>query len=634
MEPRLTLHLAGPFTATDARQRPLDALPRRGQAILAYLALQPGWSAPRGALTALIWGDRGEEQARASLRQELSQLRKILPEAVIDASRSHVWLSPDAVAVDEAAEGALLEGFDLHAGGFEDWLRDARLASSQRRRDAAVAAGQAALRDGDIAGAMAAARRALRLDPGAEPAMQLLLRAAVHAEDRAGAMADFARFRDHLRRDLDVAPASATLELAEALKRPAATRPPDHVRQAATWQQMRPVLAVLPFAEIGAEAGDMFAEGVVEEITATLSRAHEFHIIARQSALAVAAEDRDPVATGRRLGADYLLDGSVRRSGERVRITTRLVEAATGRAIWSERFDDRLDDLFELQDRIALQCAAAVAPSLRTAEITRARHRAETDRSVHELVLTAYPHIWRHSRADNAAAIAILGQALARDPRYPVALGMKAWCHAGQCAYLWTEDPEADRAEARALVARAISETLEDAPTLVACSSATSMVSTDLALAEDLNGRALWLDPNNAWGWTQAGWIATYKDATDDALGHFARAERLSPLDPFRFMILFGKAGAMVRQGRLDAAAALVTEGIRITPGATWAYRMLAAIQVLGGDTAAAEQAARRLRAAYPGLTLSYLKACLPPTWANLDPRWLDAMATAGIAAD
>ncbi|WP_116130934.1 BTAD domain-containing putative transcriptional regulator [Tropicimonas sp. IMCC34043] len=633
METRLTLHLSGPFAALDSRGAAVDNLPRRGQAILAYLASQPGCTAPRGVLTSLIWGDRGEEQARASLRQELSQLRKALPDGVIDASRSQVWLNPANIAIVEQAEAPFLDGFDLHAGDFDDWLRDARLNSALRRRDAAIGEGQSALRNGQPGDAMIRARTALRLDPSSETAMQLLLRAAAQVEDRAGTIAEFARFRDTLKRELDVEPASVTLELVEALRRPTA-RAADQLRHDASWQNMRPVLAVLPFGEIGADPGDMFAEGIVEEITATLSRAHEFHIIARQSTVALQAERLDHIAAGKRLGADYLLEGNVRRAGDRVRITAQLVEAASGRTIWSERYDDRIDDLFDLQDRIAEHVAIAVGPSLRSAEINRARRRSETDRSVYELVLTAYPHIWRHRREDNAQAIAILGQALDRDPTYPVALGMKAWCHAGQCAYLWTADPEADRAMANSLVARAIAETLEDSPTLVACAAAKSMISDDLALSEDLNERALWLDPNNAWGWTQAGWIANYKGDPDGALRSFERAERLSPLDPYRFMILFGKAGTMVAHGRYDEATALVTEGIRTTPGATWAYRMLAAIHTLAGNHDAAAQAARHLRAAYPGLTLSYLTACLPPTWRNLDPRWVDSMVAAGVEAD
>jgi tetratricopeptide (TPR) repeat protein len=315
-----------------------------------------------------------------------------------------------------------------------------------------------------------------------------------------------------------------------------------------------------------------------------------------------------------------------------VRIGVQLVDVSSGRAIWSDRFDDRMDDLFDLQDRIAEAVGSAVAPSLRSAEIIRARHQRETDRSVYELVLTSYPHIWRHQREDNERAIKILGKALEQDPTYPVALGMKAWCHAGQCGYFWAKDPEAERATAKALVSRAIAETLDDAPTLVACASATSMISDDLALAADLNSRALWLDPNNAWGWTQAGWIANYSQDPDTALANFERAERLSPLDPFRFMIMFGKAGAMVKKRDYASAVDLVEEGIRVTPGANWAYRMLAAIHTLAGDKAAAHAAAAKLHAAFPNLTVDYVKACLPPTWGEMEPRWVDSMLAAGIA--
>ncbi len=139
----------------------------------------------------------------------------------------------------------------------------------------------------------------------------------------------------------------------------------------------------------------------------------------------------------RLLGADYLLEGSVRRAGERVRISAQLLRGTDGHMLWSERFDDRLDDLFDLQDRIAAQVAGQVSPSLRAAEIVRASQRAPGNRTVYELMLTAYPLFWSLRQDENAQAGALLDNALGRDPEYLPAIALRAWVHAHQNTYMW-----------------------------------------------------------------------------------------------------------------------------------------------------------------------------------------------------
>jgi len=142
----------------------------------------------------------------------------------------------------------------------------------------------------------------------------------------------------------------------------------------------RPSLAVLPFDELGAPDTDMFADGVVEEITSALSRVHEFHVVARQSAYALADRGVDALKAAARLGTDYLVEGSLRRAGDRVRISVQLIDGKSANTLWAHRFDDRLDDLFDLQDRIAAQVAGQISPNLRTAEIARASDRPPTGR--------------------------------------------------------------------------------------------------------------------------------------------------------------------------------------------------------------------------------------------------------------
>lgn len=539
----LTLHLHGPFRLTTADGDAVPGLSRRAQAMLAYLACQPGLRAERGLLADLLWSDRSEVQARASLRQEISVLRRALPGGVLTADRQAVWLDPALIATDTSGPGEVLQGFDLPSEGFEDWLRTAR------------------------AGAAAA------------PAPP-------------------------------VATALATT----------------------TARRDRPSLAVLPFDELGAPDTDMFADGVVEEITSALSRVKEFHVIARQSAYALRGDALDVPQAATRLGARYVVEGSVRRAGGRVRITVQLVDGADGRTIWTARFDDHLDDLFDLQDRIAAQVAGQLGPSLRAAEINRASTRPPQDRTAYELFLSAYPHFWSLRQAGNDTAGRLLDQALARDPGFVPAMALRGWVHAHETTYMWSSDPARERALALDLANRAAEAATDHAPTLVAIAGAFGQTSSDRRLAQTWIDRALQIDPNNAWAWIRQGWLHQYLADVDASLDAFDRAERLSPLDPFLHQITFGRAAAHYRFAKDPTRGlAMIEDGLRRHPGVLWPLRMVAAASIRLGNVDRARSAAQQLLTALPHVTVSYLKACLPPIAIHFDDSYFDDLARAGI---
>lgn len=534
MTTRLTLTLNGNFAA-ETPDGPIDRIGRRGQAMLAYLALAPRQRATRAAVMTLLWGDRSEDQARASLRQELSTLRRALPEGTLDADRNDVWL--ENTVVDEAAAGEFLAGFDLRSEPFEDWLRETR----QQARPTASAA----------------------------------------------------------------PPASASGD--------------------------RPSLAVLPFEDLTPGGEDFFADGVVEEITGALSRVREFDVIARQSVCALGPGRLGHSQVGAHLGVAYLLEGSIRRAGDNVRISVQLISADDGRTLWSERFDDRLDDLFALQDRIAAQVAGHIAPHLRTAEILRAGTKPPADRTAYELVLSAYPHFWSHRKDGNREALRFYESALARDPTYALALAMKAWCHAQEAAYIWSDDPARERALAAENADLAARHAGNHAPTLVAICAAISLTTDDQPRAKTFIDRALAVDPNSAWGWLRSGWLHCLFNEPLLALEHFARAERLSPLDPFTFNIQFGKANANAELGNYDEAIRLVKHGLDMAPGVEWAYRMLAAYCGMKGDEKGAADAAARYLRHYPGITIARMKASMPPSIFLTHKAYFEGMRRAGI---
>ena len=399
---------------------------------------------------------------------------------------------------------------------------------------------------------------------------------------------------------------------------------------AQTWSDGMPALAVLPFHYLADDPQDVLADGIVDEITSALSRAHEFQVIARQSAFALRDRQADAPAAARMLGADYLVEGTIRQSGERLRIGVSLLDK-DGHRLWSDRFDDTLDDLFDLQDRIAAKVAGQLPGKVRAAEIVSAERDRPVANEARAWVMRALPHFWAHRREANARAIDLFSRALEIDGNDLRALAYKAWAVAQQPSYMWSEDAEADRAEAFRLASRAAEQVEDDAPALVAISAAFSMATADGARALAFARRALDLDPNNAWGRMRFGWALLYDQRPAEALVEFDRARRLSPLDPFLFNMRIGTAAAQADLGEIDLAIRLVHEALMNTPGIDWAYRLLASLYGRMGDLPNATAAGRKLLEAHPGLTLDRLMASLPPAVAEKNPDYLEGLRAAGI---
>ncbi len=521
---RIHIHVRGPLRLLAEDGQPLDDVSRRGQALLVYLALSPSARAERTTLADLLWGDRGEVQARASLRQELSVLRRALPDDVFDANRQQVWLVPGKVVVDQSGDGEVLQGFDIRAEAFEDWLRQER----QGQVDA------------------------------------------------------------------------------PQLRQP-------------RWRDGRPTLAVMPFQDFSG-SGTAFGDGVVEDITLALSRVHDFDVIARQSVVAAVAQNPRQVADA--LGADYLVEGSIRAAGERVRIAVQMIDAADGRMLWSERFDDLMDDLFDLQDRIAAQVAGQLSPRVRAAEIARAGRCSWATSSAYELHLTALPHFWAHTKSENAKALGILTEALARDRSFVPAIAYKAWALGQQPSYMWSDDPNRDHEEALSLAREIASKADDHAPSLVALSAVHALSDNDPELSHHYARRALEIDPNNAWGWMRLGWAEHYRRPSEEAVSHFDKAMELSPLDPFFFLFHLGKSATYRELGQLELALEELDAGFRANPGITWALRMYVGTYTLMGEHEKAAEMASRFLAHYPHVTADYLKASWPPAISQNHTRY------------
>ncbi len=392
-----------------------------------------------------------------------------------------------------------------------------------------------------------------------------------------------------------------------------------------------PRVVVLPFREIGPPADDFFADGVVEEVTNQLSCVRDFAVIARQSAYSLNGRDPDLRTVGRELGARYAVTGSIRRSGERLRISVQLSDARSGDQIWSARYDELLDDLFDLQDRIASHVAGALSPSIRASEIASARAVPPADRGAYALLMSAYPHFWAHREEENARAIELLDMALARNPDEFRARALRAWSHAQQACYMWTTEPLEARARAAADAEAAALAAGDHAPSLVAIGAAVGMTTMAHEKARALLERAVSLDPNSAWGWLRMGWNHSYLADPAQALACFDKAEDLSPRDPFLFNIHFGRGFAHGLLGDYAAAATLFERGMMAGPGVTWAYRDLASFYANAGRRKEADATTRELLRHYPDLTVQRVMDSMPPAVLARHRHFFDGLRRAGV---
>ncbi|MFC3616473.1 adenylate/guanylate cyclase domain-containing protein [Lutimaribacter marinistellae] len=391
-----------------------------------------------------------------------------------------------------------------------------------------------------------------------------------------------------------------------------------------------PAVVVMPFQEVGGE-DEFFADGVVDEITSALSSVGDISVIARQSAFSFKGRIVDVRKVGRELGARYVVTGAIRRSGTRVRISVQLNSAISGANLWSQRYDDELTDLFDLQDKIASHVAGAISPSIRASEIAAARAVAPMERKAYELYMSAFPHFWAHRREENERAIELLTSAMKRDPGDSRAQAFRAWAFAQQATYMWSETPLQSRENAQSDAEQAVLSAGEHAPSLVAIAAALGMTGLDHERAGALLERALLLDPNSAWGWMRLGWNHVYLREVAEGLAAFDRAEDLSPRDPFLFNIQFGRGYAKGLLGEYDDAIKLVKLGLTAGPGVTWAYRDLASFCANAGRREEADEAVEALMHSYPGLTIRRVVDSMPPATHSRHQGFLEGLRRAGV---
>ena len=288
-------------------------------------------------------------------------------------------------------------------------------------------------------------------------------------------------------------------------------------------------------------------------------------------------------------------------------------------------------DLFDLQDRMAAEVASAIQPSIRRAEVERARRKRPDTLAAYDLVMRALPHLWSHSPEDNAEAIALLTRALALDPHYGLAAALAAWAHGQQVAYNWTADFASERRTAAALVETASRHVADDPTALTALASAMMMLGGDVRQAATFADRALELDPNHAWAWMRRGWGHVYLGNPEDGLTAFERSARLSPMDPFAFNVHLGMGLANFAAGRPQQAIAWAQRAMAERPGLTWPHRDLAVYFAHHGDLASAADARERFQRSHPEVSVASIGDGLRFMYPSLLARYLQGLRLAGL---
>jgi adenylate cyclase len=396
----------------------------------------------------------------------------------------------------------------------------------------------------------------------------------------------------------------------------------------------KPSIAVLAFDNMsGDPAAESIADGVVEEITATLSRVREFKVVARNSAYAYKGRPADVREIARALGVRYVLEGSLRKSHDRVRVTAQLIDADSGAHLWADSYDGQVDNLFDFEDEIAEQVAGAVNPSIQQAEIALAKRKRPESLAAYDLVLRALPHLWAHRREDNSEAIRLLDEARRLDPGYARATAVAAWARAQHVIYQWTNEVEKTREESRVLIEEAADTVGDDPTALTALATATTLLLADLGRAKHFVDRALVLDPNNAWAWSRRGFMEAYCGHGEEAIAAFQHALRLSPLDPFSFNSHNGIGFANFVLSRYGEAIEWTQRGMREKAGMTWAYRDLAVYYALAGRLDDARNAIAELTKTRPGLTVHKVGEALRFVEAKTLARYLEGLTLAGLPA-
>ena len=543
--------LIGPDGRVDLPSKKLAGL-------LAYLACTAPEPQPREKLATLLWGSHFEAQARQNLRQALSRLRRTLGQDALLSDGEKVSLAPGAVDCDATRlealiregsrdslsaaanlyKGQLLADLTVTEAAWAEWVAEEQRRLEGLALDAMIRLGELEGKSGMHDLALAAASRAISINNLREDAHRVAIRALAGAGRRADALKHYEDLAKQLKSELDVEPDTLTKALELELRKSQLTAAPLAERVAPPGEVAdlpplpdRPSIAVLPFANLsGDPEQEYFADGMVDDILMALSRVRWLFVIARQSSFIYKVRAADVQQIGRELGVRYVVEGSVRKSGNRVRIVAQLIETESGAHIWADRYDGDLRDIFALQDAITEQIVSAVEMNVQAAEIKRARARPTDNLTAYDLYLRALPAYFGQTEIDYRRTQVLLSKALEGDPEYAEAIGTLTDSVAVRTLLGWHESWSGGVDEASQLADRAVAVAPDNSTCVASAAFTYGVLSRRFDEAFDLANRAVTLHPNSVLVRYRAGAVYAVCGEPDKAIAQCEAASRMNPL--------------------------------------------------------------------------------------------------------
>lgn len=579
----LQVTLLGGLEITSGERTAGAALTRKARALVAYLALRGARGQSREKLAELLWGNSAEEQARASLRQALSSIRKALNgsgTASLLADGDRISLPPMAIDLDVAKferlvaeatpqaltqaaalyKGDLLDGFSLKEDSFEAWIRSERERLRHLACDALTRLIAHCEEAGDTERCVETAARLLVLDPLRETAHRILMRAYAAQGRHASALKQFEICREILERELGIAPEPETVALYREIRSGRAAAPEGerdtvHAPAAAGPPVPNgPSVAVMPFEN---KSGDpdrsYFSDGLTENIIAGLTRFREILVIGVKSVLAAREQASDLREIGRVLGVAQIVEGGVRKAGNRIRVSVRLTDAATGRGLWAETYDRDLGDVFTVQDEITDSIVATLAGRIERLELDRAANKPTDCLEAYDLLLRGRQCLNRYTRDGELEARRHFERALQLDADYAAAYAGLAISYLHEYESSWCDSPEETLHRTHDLARTALALDDADGPARYAIASA-CFYRGQHELAKVHIEKALELNPNDYHNICAKAWFLAFSDRPGEGVDCSIEAMRLNPLAPDNCLFTIGMAEYVA--GHYEAALA------------------------------------------------------------------------------
>lgn len=649
----LRIHIMGPMRIVGIDNQDIEIQSKKSRALLGCLCLSPGDRISRGRLAALLWDRSPEQQAKASLRQALYDLTAALESKapdllfidreIVRLQPEHCWIDVASIVDAATAERGdfrdliappterLLEDFDGLTAAFDHFLQaersrlQTRLTKSlENHLERANAA------PGTAAERAAIARKLITVEPTHEVATRVLMKSFVDLGDRAQAIREFERLKRNLGVLLDIEPSKETYALYEAIRalrsrNPSARLPhsgptpesddaptrttrlrsgssaPD--RASGTGAHVS--IAVLPFQSTEqTRTSIQIVEGAADEIVGCLSRITGFFVISRLSTASFSDRTRSPQEIGAALGARYIVSGSVTFAVEKARFAVELTDSDTGRVLFSQKFDESINDIFELQDRVSFKIVKLIAPYLRELEFKRVRTKRPENLGAYDYLLRGLDRMHNTSTEIFQSAGENFAAAINMDPHYAAAHAWLGYWHALRIGQGWSVDPKYDAAKSDEHVQTAVQCDSTDSLSLALYGHLRAYLHKDFVVGFERLERALTINPNSAPAWLWTGGAHAWMGDGKPAIEKVERAMSLSPYDPLMYAYC-GMAGmAYLMDHQFDRAIEFALRSMQENRTYTHAYRLLTIALSLAGRTEQARAAAQQLLLLEPSLTV------------------------------